>query len=131
MEYCPKCGSEVTEEMAFCPKCGAALRLEQPVTRAAPAPQRAEKAEKREKQEKQEKQEPEKGEKHEKRQYGFIGPLIGGLILIFIGLITYIQVTGLLSGEIAGALILVVIGIIVIVVGFYAYMMAMRRHPRA
>jgi DNA-directed RNA polymerase subunit M/transcription elongation factor TFIIS len=40
MQYCPKCGTKVDEEMSFCPKCGAALKVEQPsVVAAPPAPQ--------------------------------------------------------------------------------------------
>ena len=119
MVYCPKCGTEVSEEMVFCPKCGAALKAEQP---------RAHRAEKAEKQEKQEKRE--KSEKYEKREFGFIGPLIGGLILVFLGFISYLQVTGYLGRQIVGALFLVMIGVIIIVVGLYAMVLASRRHPR-
>jgi uncharacterized membrane protein YdbT with pleckstrin-like domain len=122
MVYCPKCGTEVNEEMVFCPKCGAALKAEQPRAH------RAEKAEKQEKQEKQEKRE--KSEKYEKREFGFIGPLIGGLILVFLGFISYLQVIGYLGREIVGALFLVMIGVIIIVVGLYAMVLASRRHPR-
>ena len=122
MAYCPKCGTEVGEEMVFCPKCGAALKAEK--TRA----HRAEKGEKQEKQEKQEKRE--KSEKYEKREFGFIGPLIGGLILVLLGFISYLQVIGFFGREIVGALFLVMIGVIIIVVGLYAMVLASRRHPR-
>ena len=71
MSYCPKCGTKVSEEMAFCPKCGAPLKAEKPPTEAPPTGYRSEKAE--------------KAEKHEKQEFGFIGSLIGGLILIFFG----------------------------------------------
>jgi uncharacterized membrane protein len=127
MPYCPGCGFEVDKEMVFCPKCGAPLKVEQPVAEARPAPayQRAEKQEKHEKEEKRE-----KTEKHEKREFGLIGPLIAGLILIFLGLMFYIQVTGLIVSGIAGALFLIMIGIIIIIVGIYAAVMAARRHPR-
>ncbi|NIQ05283.1 MAG: zinc ribbon domain-containing protein, partial [Candidatus Korarchaeota archaeon] len=30
MPYCPKCGAEVSEDMAFCPGCGASLKAEKP-----------------------------------------------------------------------------------------------------
>ncbi len=122
MPYCPKCGTEVREEMAFCPKCGAPIKVEQP---PAPAPQRAEKAEKHEKGEKRE-----KAEKYEKREFGVIGPLIGGLILIFFGLTFYIQVTGLLQREVAWALFLIIIGITIIVGFLYAATTAAKRQPR-
>jgi len=78
MPYCPKCGAEVSEGMNFCSKCGATL---------GPLPPRV----RREKEEKHEKREKsEKAEKHEKREYSYIGPLIGGLILIAVGLMAYI-----------------------------------------
>lgn len=130
MVYCQKCGTKVDEEMVFCPKCGAALKVEQATADALSAPthHRAEKAEKQEKQEKQEKRE--KSEKYEKREFGFIGPLIGGLILVFLGFMSYLQVIGFLGREIVGALFLVMIGVIIIVVGLYATMLASRRHPR-
>lgn len=131
MSYCPKCGAKVREKMAFCPKCGAALKIEQPPTEAAPAPApyRDEKTEKHEKGEKGEKRE--KTEKYEKREFGFIGPLIGGLILIVLGLMSYLQVSGLLERQVASAFIIIFIGIIIIVVAIYAAMLAARRHPRS
>jgi uncharacterized membrane protein YvbJ len=132
MVYCPKCGTEVSEEMAFCPKCGAPLKVEKPaaVTAPTPAPQRREKAEKQEKHEKHEKEEPEKGEKHEKREFGFVGWLVGGLFLILIGVIAYIQVTSLLQREIAGALLLIIIGVVIIIVALYLWTTAAKRHPK-
>ena len=135
MSYCPKCGTKVREEMGFCPKCGAALKVEQPPAEAAPpTPYRAEKAEKHEKREKEEKEERpekrgEKAEKHEKREFGYIGSLIGGLILIFIGLMSYLALTASINLAAVGAIFVVVIGIIIIVGAVYAAMMASRRHP--
>lgn len=130
MSYCPKCGTKVSEEMAFCPKCGAPLKAEKPTAEAPSTgyrPERVEKAEKAEKTEKHEKQEKgEKTEKPEKREFGFVGSLIGGLILIFFGLMSYLQVTGFLGREVVGALFLILIGIIVIIGVIYAA----RRHPR-
>jgi uncharacterized membrane protein YvbJ len=134
MSYCPKCGTKVREEMSFCPKCGAALKVEQPPAEAPAAPYKAEKAEKHEKQEKREKGEKaekrEKAEKHEKREFGYIGSLIGGLILIFIGLMFYLALTTSINWAAAGAFIIVIIGILVIVGAVYAAMMASRRHPK-
>jgi len=126
MLHCPKCGTNVDEEMAFCPKCGAPLKVEQPLAEAkpAPAPQRVEKAEKHEKKEKKEKKE--KTEKYEKRELRFIGPLIGGLILIFLGLISYLQVIGFVGREAVSALFLILIGIIIII----GALIAARRHPK-
>jgi len=114
----------VSEGMAFCPRCGAPLKAEKPPTEAPPTSYRPEKAEKAEKHEKQEKGE--KTEKPEKREFGFVGSLIGGLILIFFGLVSYLQVTGFLGKEVVGALFLILIGIIIVIGGLYAA----RRHPR-
>lgn len=131
MVYCPKCGAEVSEEMSFCPKCGAPLKVEKPTVAApTPAPERREKEEKQEKHEKHEKEEPEKREKHEKREFGFVGWLVGGLFLILIGVIVYIQVTGLLQREIAGALLLIIIGVVIIIVALYLWTTAAKRHPK-
>jgi Flp pilus assembly protein TadB len=137
MSYCPKCGSKISEEMTFCPNCGASLKAVQPAVAAQPtAPPRGEKAEKGEKQEKREKEtrdqreKREKGEKHEKRgQYGFAGPLIGGLILIFFGLMLFISLTTSIGWGILWAFFVVVIGIIIIIGAIYAATMASRRHP--
>jgi hypothetical protein len=123
MLYCPKCGASVNEEMSFCPKCGASLKGATSTSEARPTPYwRDEKSEKGEKYEKR--------EKREKHEYAFIGPLIAGLILIFVGFSTYLQVTGAFHAEVLSALFFVFIGVIVIVLGIYAAVMAARRHPR-
>jgi predicted lipid-binding transport protein (Tim44 family) len=124
---CPKCGAEVNEDMSFCPKCGASLRIGQTPSAAA-LPRAHARDEKAEKQEKEEKTE--KTEKHEKGEYGLIGPLIGGLILIFLGIMAFLQLSGLLRGQAAGATFLLVIGTIIIVVAIYGAATATRRHPR-
>jgi len=129
MVYCQKCGNEVNEAMSFCPRCGAPLKAASPV-QAAPALQRSEKAEKGEKQEKQqEKQEPEKGEKYEKGQYGFVGWLVGGLILIVIGFFALLQISNIISSGVMGAVVLLIIGVIVIVTAVYFASMARKRYP--
>jgi hypothetical protein len=127
MPNCPKCGSKVDEEMSFCPKCGAPLKAAQPSaeTRPAPAPIRGEKAEKHEKREKGE-----KTERHEKREFGFIFPFLGGIILILLGLVSYLRVTGFFGREIEGAIVLIVIGVVIIIGTLYALMVAARRHPK-
>ncbi len=142
MSYCPKCGSKVREEMNFCPKCGASIKAAppqptapaQPSVTAPPAPQRAEKEEKREKGEKREKEEKqekeEREERYEKREYSFIGPLVGGIILAFAGFIFYLVVTGSLSWQAVGALFFILIGIIIIAGVIYAATMAARKHPK-
>lgn len=135
MSYCPKCGTKVREDMSFCPNCGAALKVEQPPSPAQavpPAPPRAEKAEKHEKREKEEKEErekKEKTEKREKREFGYIGSLIGGLILIFVGLMFYLAVTRMFSMGAMWAFFIVIIGLIIIVGAVYAAIIASRRYP--
>jgi cation transport ATPase len=129
MPYCSKCGTKVEEEMSFCPKCGAALVVEQPSAVAAPQVPRAEKEEKHEKREKEERQEKrEKTEKVEKREYGYIGPLIGGLILIVLGIMFYLATTTAL-GTVTWAFFIILIGIIIIIGAIYAAITASRRHP--
>lgn len=129
MSYCPKCGSKIDEEMSFCPKCGAPLKVEKVTTAPAETRQTAyRRDEKTEKEEKSEKHE--KGEKHEKREYGFMGPLIGGVILLFIGLALYLRVTMPGEERTIWALFFVLIGLLVIVGGIYGVIMAGRRHPR-
>ena len=130
MPQCPKCGTEVDEEMGFCPKCGAPLKAEQPREYRMER-RRREKEEKGEKHEKREKEEKtEKEEKHEKREYGFIGPLVGGLILIFVGLLSYLQIAGYRVWEYAWAGFLILIGVLIIIGGVYAVTRASRRHPK-
>lgn len=139
VSYCPKCGAKVKEEMNFCPKCGTVLKAaEQPQPQpqpaappVAPAPYRVEKEERREKEEKGEKQEKEERERrYEKGEPSFVGPLVGGFVLIFLGFIFYLVVTGGLRAELFGALFFVLIGIVVIIGAVYAAVMAGRRHPR-
>jgi len=139
MVYCPKCGSKLREDMSFCPKCGAALKVEKPSVEAVPAPppraekaekgEKGEKHEKREKEEREEREKREKSEKHEKREFGYMGSLIGGLILIFLGLMFYLALTTPIGWATAGAIFVIVIGIIIIVGAVYAATMATRRHP--
>jgi hypothetical protein len=83
LPYCPKCGSEVALDAQFCPKCGASLA----VTAAPSVPQRVT-VERREKGEKHEKRE--KGEKQEKSG-DRTGPIVGGLILIWLGVSFYLS----------------------------------------
>jgi len=133
MPECKKCGYKVEEEMSFCPKCGAPLKAEavsaeQPSTTAAHY--RVEKEEKHEKREKGEKRE--KEEKHEKGEYSFIGPLVGGIVLIIIGLMSYLQITGVIdrvAREILWAFFIIIIGILLIFGAIYAMTTARRRNP--
>lgn len=146
MPFCPKCSNEVNEEMDFCPKCGASLKGEPPWDLEKWGKEFGERMAKRgreigermsegakgaEMDEKYEKDgQYEKAEVQEKREFAFIGPLIGGLILIFLGLMFYLQVTGSLNIELVGASFFIVIGGIIIAAGIFAVTMARRRHPQ-
>jgi hypothetical protein len=134
MSYCHKCGSEVNEENSFCPKCGAALKAGVPPPPMSPERYRSEKAEKQEKQEKHEKDEKtEKGaqqEKYEKHEYGVLGPLIGGAVLILVGFLLYLSVSGCLSFSSIFPFFLIIIGAIVILGVIIGSVMAKRRNPR-
>jgi len=126
MSFCPKCGSKIDEDMMFCSKCGAALKKTQASTETAPRTvvYRNEKNEKDEKHEKGE-----KTEKHEKRVYGFMGPLIGGLILILIGLTAYLELVNMVERRMLGALFFVIVGVAIIIGVAYGATLARKRHP--
>jgi uncharacterized membrane protein YvbJ len=122
MSYCPKCGSKIEEEMSFCPKCGAPLKVQQTSAETRTAYRKEEKSEKSEKGEKGE-----KTEKREKHEGGFLGPLIGGLVLIFIGVAVFVERTYNVN---IWAFFFVLIGVLIIVGAIYGYTMAAKRHPK-
>jgi uncharacterized membrane protein YvbJ len=107
MSYCPKCGNKVDETMVFCPQCGTSLKGAAP-SQTTPVPNYAinDKVE--------------KNKKQEKSEHGFIGYLIGGLILITIGIFSILDLTNssLTSGQDL-AIMLFIIGIIIIVGAVY------------
>ena len=115
MSYCPKCGNEINETMAFCPRCGTKLKGS-PTDQTNPSqPNTLEKDEKEEKN-----QLPEKSEKQEKTEHGFIGYLIGGLVLITIGVFALLELSGNFRSSGQGfAIMLLIIGIIVIIGAIY------------
>jgi uncharacterized Zn finger protein (UPF0148 family) len=136
MPECKKCGAKVKEDMSFCPNCGASLREvvavapkpSAPAQAPAPPPATHVRYEKEEKREKGEKR-----EKHEKGEYGWIGPFIGGVILIIIGLVSYFEVTGILNQatrQILWAFFIIIVGILLIFGAVYAMTTARRRYPR-
>jgi len=128
MSYCPKCGNKVDETMAFCSRCGESLKGTPP-SQAPPSAyrRRDEKSEKNEKQEKNEHQE--KGEKNEKGEQGFVGFLIGGLILITIGLFSLLQFSGYYTSGGSWAVMLLIIGVIIIIGAVYVAIIARKRYP--
>jgi uncharacterized membrane protein YvbJ len=136
MSHCPKCDSEVNEEMAFCPKCGAPLRTERPEDwreelRSKRREWREHRREwRRQGREAEKNQEEEKWEKTEKHEYIFAGPLIGGLVLIILGVLLYFFITNGFSVEILAALFFVLVGAIIIAATVYGAVVAGRRHPK-
>ena len=128
MSYCPKCGNKVDETMTFCPRCGASLKGEtttQPGPSTQPYGYYRYRYERHEKPEKQEKGR----EKNEKGGGGF-GFLVGGLVVVLLGVLAYINaVYHTFNGPIYGALFLVIIGIIIVVTGVYYGTRARRRNP--
>ena len=145
MPTCPKCGAAVSEDMAFCPKCGASLKGETPrdfEERGREFGERMERwgrdfsdrmSERARTWDEGRFEKNEKGEKHEVGEWAyvgmFLGSLIGGLILIFLGVLFYLQVTGRLRAEAVGAVFFIVIGVIILAAALYAAVMARRRHP--
>lgn len=100
MEYCPKCGNKVDDTMTFCPRCGASLKMETPTsTPPSYAYRYRRRDEKNEKNEKPEKRD----EKHEKPGGSFVGLLIAGIVIVFLGVLAYVNATSnILTGPVAG-----------------------------
>ncbi len=134
MPYCYKCGSEVNENMTFCSQCGTPIKAAAPRPPMPPEYRRNEKAEKDEKQEKQEKEEKmekdEQHEKYEKQEYGIIGPLVGGVILILVGFMFYLAVSGFIDVSSVWPFILIIVGAIVILGVAAGAFMARGKNPR-
>ncbi len=129
MEYCPKCGNKVDDTMTFCPRCGNSLKME--TTPSTPPPydyryryrRRDEKNEKNEKPEKRD-------EKHEKPGGSYVGMLIAGLVILFLGALAFVNATSpVLNEPLTAALVLVVIGIIIVVAGIYYSTTVRKRNP--
>ena len=130
MPYCHKCGSEVKDEMTFCPQCGAVLGAKEARQPEYHVSEKAEKQEKYEKHEKEEKDEKgEQPEKYEKQEYGIVGPLVGGVILILIGFMFYLAVSGVINVRSVFPFFLIIIGAIVILGVAIGAVMARKKNP--
>ena len=126
MPYCPKCGSEVDETMAFCSKCGTSLKGTQyedikDRTKAESRDVR------REWREERRKMREERWNRYGERRFRFIGPLIGGTILVLLGLAFYLQVVEGFGIWLLLSSIFIILGILVIVVGIYVITVLTRR----
>ena len=114
MPYCHKCGAEVREDAQFCPNCGTSLRA--PAATPYSGKWRRDRGEKQEKDEKREKGEKnEKGEKQEKGEGSRISPIIGGLVLIWLGVTLYLAATGIVGWTNWVGYFLMGLGVIILV----------------
>ena len=130
MPYCRKCGSEVDEEMTFCSQCGTAINVTETASTERYISEKAEKQEKQEKNEKEEKMEKgEQQEKYETQQLGILGPLIGGFILIIVGFMFYLAVSGAINIRSIFPFFLIIIGGIVILGVAIGTVMARKKNP--
>ncbi|MCW4034713.1 MAG: zinc-ribbon domain-containing protein [Candidatus Bathyarchaeota archaeon] len=130
MPYCRKCGSELNEEIAFCPKCGTAVKPTETATPQTYTHEKGEKQEKNEKTEKQEKMEKnEQQEKYEQQPFSIVGSLFGGFILIFVGVMFYLAVTGSIEFSAIFPFFLIIIGVIVILGIAVGAVMAKKKNP--
>jgi hypothetical protein len=125
MSYCPKCGNKVDPATAFCSNCGASLKpgtWQGTTTNTPPTDYRHRRQEKSEKNEKQ--------EKHEKPGGNYRGYIIGGLVVLLIGIIAFVNTTtNFLNGPIVSALVLVIIGVVIVVLGILFSSQARKRNP--
>jgi hypothetical protein len=118
--YCPKCGSEIDESMVFCPKCGASLKVEPRL--AQPTDWRNQRRQWREQRRQwRHENQGDWAEKHEKQEQSFLGPLIGGVALILLGLLVYLGVTNVLNWQSLQAVFLVLLGLLILFGGVFAY----------
>ena len=106
--------------MIFCPKCGASLKVEPQASQ--PVDWREQRRQWREQRRQWRREhEGEWAEKHEKHEQAFMGPLIGGIVLVVLGLLIYLGITGALNWQVLQPLFLVFLGLIILVGGLYAY----------
>ena len=106
MPYCPKCGNEVDEDAEFCSKCRTPLK-EGIVYRRVH--RRDEKDEKNEKNE--------KNEKGERDKYG---PIVGGLIVTWLGVLLFMDNQNIIRSMDFGGYFLLGIGVILAFRGLLA-----------
>ncbi len=120
-KFCHKCGAELPPGAMFCAKCGSPVEAPASTASASQPPiytrHRERRNEKNEKQEKHEKEE--KGEKG--RGGNIIGPVIGGLILVWLGITFYLQQTNTIPSDNWWAYFVAGIGAILILQGILLY----------
>lgn len=123
--YCPKCGAPRDAGAAFCSKCGVSFATTAAPGTAPPpmdwreqrrqwrAQRRADRNEKSEK--------GEKGEKPEKAHGDLTGAVVGGGILIWLGLLVYLESVSIISGSNTGGYFLMGIGVLIVLGGIVAH----------
>jgi len=125
MPKCSGCGAELSEGAAVCPKCGLPVAGPPPPPTGPISKERREwleKAEKGEKGEKGEKREKEaEREKREKRGADRFGPIVGGLILILLGSLFYLQMSNIISSRNFGGYFMIGMGIILVIWALLRY----------
>jgi zinc-ribbon domain len=130
-KFCVKCGAPLTPDATFCAKCGTPVaptsgpsatpppmwdrHAYRQWRRQARADYRYEKYEKHEKQEKR--------EKHEKGRGGsIISPIMGALVLIWLGTTLYLQQINYIPSSVWWAYFIAGVGIIIIAQGIMRYL---------
>lgn len=122
--YCSNCGASLISGAAYCSKCGARVGTAAAPS-GAPSGGYRERQYRHEKQEKQEKRE--KNEKQEKGRGGsIVGPIIGGLILIWLGVTYFLEQSHYLPSDTWWAYFITGIGVILIGYGVLGYASARR-----
>lgn len=121
MSYCPRCGEKVPEGADYCPSCGSDLGRKGLIRQG----RTSEKAEKHEKEEKSEKE-----EKHEKEEFSPLASFVGGICLVLIGVVVFLNSLKIISLREAWPYALIVLGVAVIVAAAYAATTARKRSPR-
>jgi hypothetical protein len=111
MSYCPICGNKIEEQMVFCPNCGTSLK-------GAPLPDQMPPDQPLNTEKHERNQNPSR-EIHEKSEFGFVGYLMGGSILITIAAFALLDLSNPKNSSQDLAAMLLVIGIIIILGAIY------------
>jgi hypothetical protein len=104
MVYCPRCGNEVSEDADYCTRCREPLKEGLAYRRVR---------RRNEKNEKNEKQEKDKDDKY--------GPIIGGLVVTWLGALLLLSNQNIIRSSDFGGYFLMGIGVILVIRGILAY----------
>lgn len=109
MPYCPRCGAEVSEDADYCSKCRAPLKEGVVYRRVRRRDEKDEKDEKNE-----------KNEKDEKGETDRYGPVVGGLIITWLGALLLLSNQNIIRSSDFGGYFLIGIGVILAFRGLLA-----------